>query len=184
MWQEISRRNTRQRQVVLEELRKLTSHPTAAELHEITRRRLPKISLGTVYRNLELLAQMGRIRKLESSGSETRFDGHVVEHYHVRCVHCGRVDDVHGLPAEPVKHEAAKLEGYELHGYRLEFTGVCPECKAAWAAEAGKAASPSLLSTGEGGGTRPGAGSGQIKSGGADRRKATEYAEREDSKRV
>jgi len=54
-----TQRNTRQRQVVLEELRKLTSHPTAAELYEITRARLPKISLGTVYRNLEVLAENG-----------------------------------------------------------------------------------------------------------------------------
>ena len=65
-------RNTRQRQVILEELRCLESHPTAAALHAIVRRRLPKISLGTVYRNLELLARKGMIQKLESAGAEAR----------------------------------------------------------------------------------------------------------------
>ena len=123
------RRNTRQRQVVLEELRKLTSHPTAAELHEITRRRLPKVSLGTVYRNLELLAQMGIIQKLEISGSEARFDGNTDGHYHVRCVRCGRVDDANGLPAELIKDEIKALSGYEVLGYHLEFVGMCPTCR-------------------------------------------------------
>ena len=70
-------RNTRQRQVILEELQKLTSHPTAAVLYDIVRRRLPKISLGTVYRNLELLARMGMVQKLELAGGEARFDGNV-----------------------------------------------------------------------------------------------------------
>ena len=123
------RRNTRQRRVMLEELRKLSSHPTAAELYDITRRRLPRISLGTVYRNLELLAQVGLVRKLETSGSEARFDGNVDRHYHVRCVRCGRVDDAHGLPANPVKQEIKSLGGYEILGYCLQFVGICPACK-------------------------------------------------------
>ena len=123
-----AQRNTRQRQVVLEELKKLDSHPTATELYEVARRRLPKISLGTVYRNLDMLADMGLIRKLETGGSEARFDGSVTRHYHVRCVRCGRLDDAHGLPDEPITSEVKTLSGYEILGFRLEFIGVCPEC--------------------------------------------------------
>jgi Fur family ferric uptake transcriptional regulator len=115
--------------VVLKELRKLTSHPTVAELYGITRARLPKISLGTVYRNLELLAQNGIIQKLEIGGSEARFDGNPRQHYHVRCVGCKRVDDVHDLPGDFVKGEPARLSGYEVLGFHLEFVGVCPECR-------------------------------------------------------
>lgn len=129
MGERIRRRNTRQRQVVLEELKKLTSHPTAAELYEIARRRLPKISLGTVYRNLELLTQMGVVRKLQISGGEARFDGDVEHHYHVRCVRCGRVDDVHGVPGELVRANFESLNGYNIIGHRLEFLGICPACK-------------------------------------------------------
>ena len=129
MADEKPRRNTRQRQVVLEELRKLAWHPTATELYEVTRRRLPKISLATVYRNLELLAQMGVIRKLEISGSESRFDSDLDRHYHVRCVRCGRVDDARELPDEFVKEEVTSLNGYDILGFRLHFLGVCPECK-------------------------------------------------------
>lgn len=123
-----AQRNTLQRQVVLEELKRLTSHPTAAELYEITRAHLPKISLGTVYRNLELLADNGVIQKLEIGGSEARFDGNPKRHYHVRCIHCDRVDDVHDLPEDFGKGEVKSLRGYKILGFRLEFTGVCPEC--------------------------------------------------------
>ena len=83
-------RMTTQRQVILEELRKLKSHPTAGELCQIVRQRLPRISLGTVYRNLEILSRSGVVLKLDVAGLEMRFDGTVDNHYHVRCLDCGR----------------------------------------------------------------------------------------------
>lgn len=122
-------RNTRQRKVILEELRKLSSHPTAAGLYEIVRRRLPRISLGTVYRNLELLAGMGVIRKLELGGGEARFDGNLQAHDHVRCVRCGRVDDVESLPLDLSQARHDDLSGYRIIGHRLELLGVCPRCR-------------------------------------------------------
>ncbi len=133
------RRNTRQRQVVLEELRKIGFHPTAAELYEIARCRLPKISLATVYRNLELFAGMGVIRKLETSGGQARFDGDVDRHYHVRCVTCGRVDDARGLPPNPVKEVVGEVSGYDIQGFHLEFFGVCPECLGSYGPGPGRA---------------------------------------------
>jgi Fur family ferric uptake transcriptional regulator len=114
--------------VVLEELKKLCSHPTAGELFEIARARLPKISLGTVYRNLELLAETGVIQKVAISGSDARFDANPERHHHVRCVRCGRVDDIHDLPPDFVKREVKSPSGYDIIGLRLEFIGVCPEC--------------------------------------------------------
>lgn len=127
------RRNTPQRQVVLEELRKLTSHPTASEVHEIARQRLPKISLGTVYRNLEILTRQGVIRRLDSVGAEARFDADVTEHHHVRCIRCGSVGDVHDLPTDPTREDIRHLGGYEILGYRLLFEGICPPCNGAQA---------------------------------------------------
>ena len=122
-------RNTRQREVILEELRNLSSHPTAAGLYEIVRRRLPRISLGTVYRNLELLAEMGAIQKLDLAGSQARFDGNVDRHHHVRCTGCGRVDDVPGAPLDLARVKHNDCSGYEFLGYRLEFVGICPDCR-------------------------------------------------------
>ena len=134
-----AQRNTRQRQVVLEELRKLASHPTAAVLYEIARARMPKISLGTVYRNLELLAQSGVIQKLQVSGAEARFDGNPERHYHVRCIHCERIDDVHDLPEDFVQGRVPNLAGYDIVGFRLDFLGVCPDCQGGGGADGGGA---------------------------------------------
>ena len=122
-------RKTRQREALLEELRKLDSHPTAVGLYEILRKRLPKISLGTVYRNLELLAEMGAIRKLERSGAEARFDGNTQRHDHVRCIRCGRVDDVEGAPLVLSRGAYHDCRGYEIVDHRLELLGVCPQCR-------------------------------------------------------
>ena len=87
-------RLTNQRQVILEELRNVKTHPTASELYDMVRQRLPRIGLGTVYRNLELLADCGIINKLETGGEQKRFDGNPGPHYHIRCTTCGRVDDI------------------------------------------------------------------------------------------
>ncbi|MBU0640619.1 MAG: transcriptional repressor [Planctomycetes bacterium] len=123
------RRNTRQRQVVWGELKKLKSHPTASELYDIARQRLPRISLGTVYRNLELLVENGAVRKLEVGGGEARFDADMGEHCHVRCLRCGRVDDLHDLPGTKLPERFTCSNGYDIIGHRLEFIGYCPECK-------------------------------------------------------
>ena len=122
-------RNTRQRQVIVEELEKLSSHPTAAELYQIVRQRLPHISLGTVYRNLEILSESGKINTLQLGGSEKRFDGRTDIHYHMRCVRCGRVED---LPLEPIQaiDDALKtIPEFEVLSYRIEFAGICAHCK-------------------------------------------------------
>lgn len=125
------KRNTRQREVILDEIRRAQDHPTAGELYERVRRRLPRISLGTVYRNLERLASKGVLRRIEFAGVETRFDADLSPHYHVRCVDCGRVDDVLEIRHELIREPVGELGGYRVQGYRLEFQGVCPECRAA-----------------------------------------------------
>ena len=124
-------RNTRQRRLILEELEGLTSHPTAADLHQIVRQRLPQISLGTIYRNLELLARTGAIRRLEAGGGAARFDANTEPHGHLRCVRCGALKDVHDIPLDLEDTGFGDLDGYDTLGYRLEFVGICPACKAA-----------------------------------------------------
>ncbi|MEW6352308.1 MAG: transcriptional repressor [Thermodesulfobacteriota bacterium] len=120
---------TPQRQVILEELTKVTTHPTAAELYDKVRKRLPHISLGTVYRNLELMTDSGMIRKIEMAGAQKRFDAMVKHHYHVRCVRCDRVDDVGGDTFPGIEETVKGLCDYEILGHRLEFTGICPDCR-------------------------------------------------------
>lgn len=122
-------RMTRQRQIILQELKKVTCHPTADEVYQMVRKHIPGISLGTVYRNLEMLSEKGVIMKLDMCGSQMRFDGNPENHYHIRCLECGRVDDINVEPAPEIDELAQKIENYNISGYRLEFFGTCPECR-------------------------------------------------------
>ncbi len=128
MYSEKNLRMTRQRREILRELRRENNHPSADELYERVRARLPKISLGTVYRNLEILCELGEIQKLELSGSTKRFDGVVGKHYHIRCLRCGRVDDAPLAPLNTIEDKLHQATVFEIIGHNLEFTGYCPEC--------------------------------------------------------
>jgi len=119
---------TRQRRVILDELRRVNNHPSADELYERVRMHLPRISLGTVYRNLEILTDLGEIQTLELSGSMKRFDGIAKKHYHIRCVQCGRVDDAPIAPLNQIEDELYGATVYTIMGHRLEFIGLCPKC--------------------------------------------------------
>ncbi len=128
MLQEKNLRISKQRQVILEELRKLNTHPSADEIYKVVRRRLPRISLGTVYRNLEVLSALGKIQKLELSGSLKRFDWNTKKHYHIRCVRCNRVDDAPIAPLNQLENDLYEATVFEIIGHNLEFVGFCPEC--------------------------------------------------------
>ncbi len=120
---------TRQRRVILEELSKARTHPTADEVYARVRRRLPRISLGTVYRNLETLSARGLIGKLEVAGTQKRFDGDAGRHHHVRCIRCGLIADALLEDIDAVASAIGEVEGYEITGYRLELLGRCPRCR-------------------------------------------------------
>ena len=87
-------RMTNQREMILQELKKSKEHLTADELYDRVRKRMPRISLATVYRNLEILSEAGMIGKLEVSGRQKRFDWNAEEHDHIFCVKCHRVDNL------------------------------------------------------------------------------------------
>ncbi len=123
-------RMTRQRSIILEELRKVKTHPTADELYSMVRKHMPRISLGTVYRNLEFLAETGEIIKLESAGSIKRFDGDTSWHQHVRCIHCGKIGDVMQPQVAP-NVENIHVEDFVITGARIEYDGICKQCNGA-----------------------------------------------------
>lgn len=122
-------RLTTQRQIILEELAKVKTHPTASELYDMVRKRLPRIGLGTVYRNLELMAENGMILKLEVGGTQKRFDATTDNHYHIRCSNCGKVDDIDTPVLEELVKEAAASSSYQVLGHHVEFSGICPGCQ-------------------------------------------------------
>ena len=123
-------RMTRQRRVILEELKGLSTHPTARAIHDRVRRRVPGISLGTVYRNLEILSGRGTIRTLELACPPRRYDSDTEDHYHLCCIRCGRVDDAPISPISDLEEALGEASGYALVGHHVEFKGICPECRA------------------------------------------------------
>jgi Fur family ferric uptake transcriptional regulator len=120
---------TEQRKIVLSAVRKIRRHPTVDEVYTHVRRRLPRISLATVYRNLELLAAQGLIRQVDFARPQQRYDHRLHDHYHIRCVQCGRVDDVPIDPFSALEYDAKCCGDYRVLGHRLEFYGVCPTCQ-------------------------------------------------------
>ncbi len=122
-------RITNQREIILEELRRLKTHPTADELYEVVKKRLPRISIATVYRNLETLSEAGIIHKLEYGGRQKRFDGDVRPHSHVFCVRCGRISDVDTVEGLSVRAMVLDPRGFQLIEGSLQFEGICPECQ-------------------------------------------------------
>lgn len=130
MAQDRQLRMTPQRSVLVEELKRFHSHPTADEIYEAVRRRLPHISLGTVYRNLEILSSMGIISKVETGGAQRRFDGNLEIHQHIRCRKCGRIEDLPDSTAvTSCDMDLINRTGYEAVERRVEFIGLCPGCR-------------------------------------------------------
>ncbi len=125
-------RMTIQRKVILDELKKLNKlkiHPTADEVYALVKKHLPRISLATVYRNLELLARAGLIQAVEIPGQARRYDGSPEEHFHIVCSECGQIADVKLSSHHSLENSIIEDCGYEVHGYFLEFRGLCPKCK-------------------------------------------------------
>lgn len=125
---EMNFRLSKQRKVILEELRKVSSHPTADEVYDMVRRILPRISLGTVYRNLEFLCSKGLVLKLGGPGQQKRFDGHADPHPHIRCEVCSRIVDVMDEVKTPVLPEGCD-QGFTILNCNIEFVGICPDCR-------------------------------------------------------
>jgi Fur family ferric uptake transcriptional regulator len=123
---------THQRQVVLEEVRKTKLHLTADEIYERVRKRLPRISMGTVYRNLDLLVSCGLITRIDPGHPQMRFDGVAEEHYHLTCVRCGKVEDapveITGNDLNFLESALGRLTKYGIFGHKLEFYGLCSRC--------------------------------------------------------
>ena len=125
----IQTRMTKQRKIILEELSRVCSHPTADEVYSMVRERIPHISLGTVYRNLDLLAENKQILKLESAGSTRRYDANMKPHSHIRCISCGSVGDIFSVDIPAKISESLLDNGYILLDARMEYDGLCPNCK-------------------------------------------------------
>lgn len=122
-------RSTRQLAAVLEAVRASHDHPTAQEVLRRVRRWLPRISRGTVYRNLKKLDRHCHVRAVRLHGQPTRYDAIVGDHDHFVCDRCRRVIDLPQVVARPRDVAALKCHGYVVRSRATVFSGVCPRCE-------------------------------------------------------
>ncbi len=121
---------TVQRRVILEAMVLRDDHPTAEQIYDAIRVRVPEISRATVYRVLELLVQLGAIGRAHHLGSAARFDSNTEHHHHMVCVRCNRVLDFHDPRLDDLPSPDEARTGFQTIDYSIHFTGLCGECHA------------------------------------------------------
>ena len=119
---------TRQRAAVFEFLSQVEHHPTAEEVFLSVKRELPKISLATVYKNLEALVACGAAAKLTYGDGSARYDIRTDHHYHTRCLSCGKVSDLDVSEGEEWLRRIQPGGGFKVQDFRLELLGQCADC--------------------------------------------------------
>lgn len=119
------RRNTKQRNLILKVVRSRCDHPTADQIVKDVQKVDEKISVGTVYRNLNLLASDGLIKNIKLPGAD-RYDLRTDPHNHFECEKCGKFFDVEMDNLKP--EDKKNINGFIVHSHHTLFKGLCPEC--------------------------------------------------------
>ena len=119
---------SRQREAIKSFLMTRKDHPTADVVYENVRKEFPNISLGTVYRNLTLLSDMGELLRLRVGDGMDHFDADTSPHYHFICQDCGRVIDLDMDSLEAIDNIAGANFGGQIKGHVTYFYGSCEDC--------------------------------------------------------
>jgi len=119
---------SKQKDVIYGIVASTMTHPTADWIYQEARRKMPHISLGTVYRNLKFLTQESRLLEITTTKGPSRYDANISQHSHLRCIECDRLED---LPEKEfqVVSRSSKVKKYKILETRVELVGLCPECK-------------------------------------------------------
>jgi Fe2+ or Zn2+ uptake regulation protein len=124
----LRRNRTQQRERILELLRGTDTHPTANWIHETLVAEFPRLSLGTVYRNLEVLVSDGLVEEVPTPSGASRYDGNPEPHHHFVCDHCGRIVDLEIPLAEGIAARVRRRYGLRPTRFRIDFYGLCRAC--------------------------------------------------------
>ena len=119
---------SRQKEAIYKIVASTMEHPTADWIYQKVRARMPHISLGTVYRNLNSLCQEGRLLEISTQKGPSRYDANVSRHAHLRCVQCDRLEDVWEKNFD-TQYSRRTIHGFRVLDYRLEMLGLCPDCR-------------------------------------------------------
>lgn len=122
-------RHSHQREQIREYLCSSMTHPSAEEIYQALKPRMPELSLGTVYRNLKLLEQMGQIRRAACVEGTERYDACCEDHMHFVCSRCGCVTDVPQIQVQKIRDALTLADGYSIGRLEMTVTGLCPRCQ-------------------------------------------------------
>ena len=120
---------TPQRLAVYEVLSNTKEHPNAEMIFSSLQATYPTMSLATVYKTIDILNEIGLVQILNAGEDSFRYDADTSEHAHVRCVDCGKVEDLYDLDVEKFNKGIEKNTHYKLVGQQFYFYGVCPDCQ-------------------------------------------------------
>lgn len=124
---EAGKKFSRQREMIYEQVKNHPTHPTADEIYNALKKNCPNLSLGTVYRNLNLLSEMGLLTKVHL-GEKDRFDGNTEPHCHFFCEKCGKVFDVEDSSINGIEKRVLATSGHFITQVRVNLHGICREC--------------------------------------------------------
>jgi len=119
---------SRQREAILNFLESSKAHPTAEMVYTALRKEMPNLSRGTVYRNLNVLAESGQIRKLSMDRDTEHYDGDLTPHQHFICKSCGRIEDIFIEEPASLSRAASKRCSGRIDYYETFFFGSCGIC--------------------------------------------------------
>ena len=128
---------TEQRRAIYAVLAASREHPSAEQIHLAVRARLPRLSLATVYKNLEALRAIGAVSDVNSLHEHGRYEaalpgtGAGQPHHHLVCIRCKRVLDLHDRRLAAFRPGAAEAQGFEVQAIRVQVEGLCPGCRRA-----------------------------------------------------
>ncbi len=122
-------RRSQQRERILEMLKGTESHPTADWVYKKLKEEIPRLSLGTVYRNLNVLIEQGHIQKLPFGSTFDRFDAKTAPHYHLVCEKCGTVTDFEMPGYSDINKKAERMSSFKISRHRIDFFGLCDKCQ-------------------------------------------------------
>lgn len=125
---EVNMKYSKQRELILQTLQQNVVHPSADYIYAILRQSEPNISLATVYRNLNQLAEMNIIRKMTGIDGSTRYDHNTHKHYHFICSKCNKVYDVDYEVSPDLVADIAAQTGLNVESCEIALKGICPEC--------------------------------------------------------
>lgn len=121
-------RRSRQRERILELLRSTGRHPTADWIYEQLKKEFPNLSMGTVYRNLNVLLEQKLVRKIDFGSTFDRFDANVGQHYHFVCERCGAIIDLELPFDDSLNGRVNAATPFKARSHRIEFYGLCDRC--------------------------------------------------------